>query len=204
MNPPEQCKTSIDELEELSTYLDGFGVSEAVVFDASLARGLDYYTGIVFEGFDRSGQIVRALFGGGRYADLVQAVGGASLSGVGFGMGDSSLIELLKQHKLLPHLERSFDLYLAPIKKSSIPNVLKLADRLRKTFSVFCNPFDWKLKRHFENAERNDAEIVLMLGPKDIEMNKISVRKLSDGSQDSFIMDDDLENSIMAKLSKSS
>ncbi|MDH5648007.1 MAG: ATP phosphoribosyltransferase regulatory subunit, partial [Candidatus Heimdallarchaeota archaeon] len=151
--PPESAAI-IDEFEELVIYLKSFGVIDTVIFDASLARGLDYYTGFVFEVFESSGQLVRALCGGGRYSDLVESLGGTNLSGVGFGMGDLALLETMKILGLDKSLDQNKpEIYIAPIKKEPIPMIIELAARLRKNFSVMCNPFTWKLNRHFDTAD---------------------------------------------------
>ena len=69
-------------------------------------RGLAYYTGVVFEGFDRSGEL-RAIFGGGRYDNLLESMGGESTPAVGFGFGDAVIMELLKNKDLLPDTSKS-------------------------------------------------------------------------------------------------
>ncbi|MFV2013909.1 MAG: histidine--tRNA ligase [Candidatus Heimdallarchaeota archaeon] len=147
---PEECNNIIAKLEKLGKYLTGFGVAETVIFDASLARGLDYYTGVVFEAFDSTGEIVRAICGGGRYDDLVSDIGGSSLSGVGFGMGELVLLELAKLNKVIIDEDQNMELYIAPIKEESIPFILQLSTKLRKEFTILCNPFSWRLKRHFQ------------------------------------------------------
>ncbi len=77
-----------DELVRLFAALEALGVKEYVKFDPNIMRGLLYYTGTVFEAFDTSGSLKRAILGGGRYDNLLADVGGQPLSGVGFAMGD--------------------------------------------------------------------------------------------------------------------
>jgi len=191
---PETTVESINELKELSDHLTSFGVIEPVIFDASMARGLDYYTGIVFEAFDSTGEIVRAILGGGRYADLVEAVGGSPLTGVGFGMGETVIWELMKLRDVFDGKSlSSVDLYLAPIKSEPIPQLLKLATRLKKQFKVICNPFSWKIGRHFEFADQKNAKITILLGMRDIDNNVVSVRIMHNSEQLSLAMDEDLE-----------
>lgn len=193
-------KDAIEDLKKLSTYLEGFGALEPVVFDTSLARGLDYYTGVVFEAFDVSGQVVRAICGGGRYSDLVEAMGGEPLTGSGFGMGETVLLELVKLHNQLDIEEEQVELYLAPIKETSIPSILGLSTRLRSTFNLQSNPFNWRVKRHLEYADHINANLVLLQGPKDIENNAVSVRKVSSGEQVQLIIDEKLEENLLKLL----
>src|SRR5262249_9586905 len=77
-----------EELARTFAALDAMGIKEYVKFDPNIMRGLMYYTGTVFEAFDTSGSLKRAIFGGGRYDNLLEEVGGQPLPGVGFAMGD--------------------------------------------------------------------------------------------------------------------
>src|SRR5512146_180809 len=89
------------QLRRYFAYLDGLGVLEWVTLDLTIVRGLAYYTGIVFELFDATGEL-RAICGGGRYDTLLQSLGGVDLPALGFGMGDVVLGELLRDRGLLP------------------------------------------------------------------------------------------------------
>ena len=91
----------VQDLQKLFSLASGYGYEDWLVFDASVVRGLAYYTGVVFEGFDRSGEL-RAIFGGGRYDKLLESMGGEALPAVGFGFGDAVIVELLKNKGLLP------------------------------------------------------------------------------------------------------
>ncbi len=194
---PETCLNSFNELIQIKDFLNAHDVLSHVIFDNSLARGLDYYTGIVFEAFDATGQIVRAILGGGRYDDLVTSIGGSPLTGVGFGMGDLVVKELMEINNLFRDIEKnSVGIYIAPIKATSIPASIQLATRLRSKFKLLVNPFDWKLSRHFEFADLNNAKLCILIGPKDIENNVISLRNMSDSSQHQIKIDKDLEQNI--------
>merc|ERR1719235_2868291 len=94
---------AVRELQEFFALLEAYGLRDWAVLDLSVVRGLAYYTGIVFEGFDRSGEL-RAIFGGGRYDRLLSTFGSEDLPAVGFGFGDAVIFELLKQKDLLPAL----------------------------------------------------------------------------------------------------
>lgn len=89
------------EFRRYFSCLEGLGVLEWVTIDLKIVRGLAYYTGIVFELFDAKGEL-RAICGGGRYDNLLQALGGVDLPALGFGMGDVVLAELLRDRGLLP------------------------------------------------------------------------------------------------------
>ncbi len=194
---PKECHGALDDLIHLTDYLIAYDVIQPIIYDASLARGLDYYTGIVYEAFDVTGEIVRALCGGGRYDDLVADLGGSPLAGTGFGMGETVLLEMLRQQDVLPpKLHKIPELYLAPIKKEVFPDIIKLANRLKQSFEIICNPFDWRVKRHLESADNTGISLVLLLGPKDIEKGVVSVRKIETGEQLELQMDGDLEKRL--------
>ena len=91
------------ELVEFFDAVKAFGVAEYVEFNPAVIRGLDYYTGTVFEGRDAAGEF-RALLGGGRYDNLVADVGGGKISGVGFAMGDVVIGLILKKFGKEPKL----------------------------------------------------------------------------------------------------
>jgi histidyl-tRNA synthetase len=92
------------ELRDVLENLKKAGIGNAE-FDLSIARGFDYYTGVVFEVFDVSPQNNRALFGGGRYDDLVGIFGVEKVPGMGFGMGDVTIRDFLETHNLLPEYQ---------------------------------------------------------------------------------------------------
>ena len=121
-------------------------------FDLSIVRGRAYYTGIVFELFDRSGEF-RAICGGGRYDNLLDAIGGAPLPALGFGMGDVVLTELLRARKLMPAAEPSVDYWLTADDDVPVSTVMSEAAALRaKGFSV-----EYALRRQSSSKQRKAA-----------------------------------------------
>ncbi|HEY5913073.1 MAG TPA: ATP phosphoribosyltransferase regulatory subunit [Verrucomicrobiae bacterium] len=114
-----QVKATIDgaqptaELQRILDNLAARGLEQYVRVDYSVIRGLAYYTGIVFEAFDRTGDQPRAIAGGGRYDNLIKLISGGKvdLPALGFGMGDVVLLELLKSRQLLPRFEGGVDAF---------------------------------------------------------------------------------------------
>lgn len=98
----------VKDIKKLFSLADAYGITEWLSFDASVVRGLSYYTGIVFEGFDKTGQL-RAICGGGRYDKLVETMsaGETSIPAVGFGFGDAVIVELLKMKNILPDFSKN-------------------------------------------------------------------------------------------------
>jgi histidyl-tRNA synthetase len=120
------------ELESILQNLEARGLREFVKVDYHVIRGLAYYTGVVFEAFDRKGEF-RAIAGGGRYNNLVKLISGGKtdLPALGFGMGDVVLFELLKERKLLPGFEPDVDVFVLIEDENLRGQSLKLAHDLR-------------------------------------------------------------------------
>ncbi|MEO7239739.1 MAG: ATP phosphoribosyltransferase regulatory subunit, partial [Gemmatimonadales bacterium] len=110
------------ELREVYQSLVAMGLGDFIEVDLTIVRGLAYYTGTVFELFD-AGRTLRAICGGGRYDNLLDALGGVQMPAVGFGMGDVVLGELLKDKNLLPTDVSSIDVFIASITKEDLPEV---------------------------------------------------------------------------------
>ncbi len=146
-----------EHVEELRKFFEYVGtlVPEGAAwlqFDLSIVRGLAYYTGIVFELFDRSGEF-RAICGGGRYDNLLDAIGGAALPALGFGMGDVVLTELLRARKLLPVTESSVDYWLTADDDVPLTKIMAEAAQLRaQGFSV-----EYALRYQTPSKQRKSA-----------------------------------------------
>lgn len=151
-----------EEIERFGRYLehlDGFGVTDWIVLDLSIVRGLAYYTGIVFELFDAKGEL-RAICGGGRYDDLLKSLGGADLPALGFGMGDVVLGELLTERGLWPAaVEEAVDFHVVAGNGATgrpFGEVLKLVTALRGAdFSVH---HEMNAERYLSQATRNQVD----------------------------------------------
>jgi histidyl-tRNA synthetase len=120
------------ELENIAGNLRARGLEGFVKVDYHVIRGLAYYTGIVFEAFDRKGEF-RAIAGGGRYDNLIKLISGgkAEMPALGFGMGDVVLVELLKERKLLPAFEPRVDVFVLIENETLRGPSLKLISELR-------------------------------------------------------------------------
>jgi histidyl-tRNA synthetase len=158
-------------LETLMAYLsdlEALGFGDYVEFDLSIVRGLAYYTGIVFELFDRKGEL-RAICGGGRYDRLLELVGGEPLPAVGFGMGDVVLGELLRERDLLPDYRKAVDYFIAPVSPRERPLALQVARSLRdRGHSVIYPLHAQSVRKQLKSAAGEGAERVIVLGPDEV------------------------------------
>jgi histidyl-tRNA synthetase len=147
------------ELESILNNLAARGMSDFVKVDYHVIRGLAYYTGVVFEAFDRKGEF-RAIAGGGRYDNLVKLISGGKvdLPALGFGMGDVVLLELLKARNLLPRFDAGIDVFCLIEDESLRGDSLKLISHLRAGgFAVDYSFTPMKADKQFKRAQELSA-----------------------------------------------
>jgi histidyl-tRNA synthetase len=158
-------------------------VADRVIFDASVVRGLAYYTGIVFEAFDAARKL-RAICGGGRYDRLLETLGGSPLPAAGFGFGDAVILELLAAQGLLPELRRELDAVVFAFGESERAPAVALATHLRaQGESVELLLGGMRLKRALAEADRSGARRVYLVGPDEAARGVALVRELATGEQ---------------------
>ena len=174
-----------EELTRLFAALEVLGVSEYVKFDPNIMRGLLYYTGTVFECFDVSGSVKRAIFGGGRYDNLLADVGGQPLSGVGFAMGDVVIGIILQEAGLLPEFEPTPASVLVTVFDEKLwLESYKLAAELRSTgLNVMVFPEPAKLQKQFKYADKMKMKVAVTVGPDEAEKGLVAVKNLVSGEQ---------------------
>ena len=174
-----------DELVRLFATLEALGVKEYVRFDPNIMRGLLYYTGTVFEAFDTSGSLKRAIFGGGRYDNLLADVGGQPLSGVGFAMGDVVIGIILQEAGLAPEFIPSPAQVLVTVFDEKLwMQSFALAAELRAAgLNVMVSPEPTKLPKQFKFADKMKMKIALVLGPDEVEKGLVVVKNLVNGEQ---------------------
>jgi histidyl-tRNA synthetase len=174
-----------DAMKRLFTALEALDVSQYVRYSPNIVRGLDYYTGTVFEAWDVEGEF-RALFGGGRYDNLVEAVGGDPVPATGFAMGDVVISLILKEYGLLPEeLGTSPAPVLVTVFDDTTQTIsIAIADELRRQgLNVNCYPETARLGKQFKYADRIGARVAIVLGPDEIKSGKVTIKNLRDGSQ---------------------
>jgi histidyl-tRNA synthetase len=174
-----------DELVRLFDALEALGVKEYVKFDPNIMRGLLYYTGTVFEAFETSGSVKRAILGGGRYDNLLADVGGQPLSGVGFAMGDVVAGIILQEAGLLPEFIPSpASILVTVFDESMLMKSLELAAQLRKAgLNVMVFPEPVKLQKQFKFADKMKIRIALTIGPDEAANSQVAAKNLMTGEQ---------------------
>lgn len=177
-------KTS-PELTRLFAALEALGVKEYVKFDPNIARGLLYYTGVVFEAFDTSGSVRRAILGGGRYDNLLADVGGQPLPATGFAMGDVVIGIVLQENGLVPEFHPSPASVLATVFDDNLRlQSIALAAELRRAgLNVSVYPEPAKLPKQFKYADKMKMKVAVTIGPDEAAQNQVAVKDLTSGEQ---------------------
>lgn len=163
--------------------LEAMGLTRFVTVDLGVVRGLAYYTGFVFEAFDRKGEL-RALAGGGRYDDLVQKLGGPALPAVGFAIGDMTFSLLLEQRGLMPTFVSAPDVYCViggeAARRAAFADIQALRACGRRV--------EYPLKevafgKQFKQAADSGARIALIYGDDEVAKGVVKIRDLRDRSE---------------------
>jgi histidyl-tRNA synthetase len=168
------------ELENILQNLAARGLANFVKVDYRVIRGLAYYTGPVFEAFDRKGEF-RAIAGGGRYDNLVKLISGGKvdLPALGFGMGDVVLLELLKARKLLPAFDSGVDVFILIEDESQRRGSLKLVQDLRAAgLGVEYSLTPVKPDKQFKRAQELNAPFsAKMNGDSSVRVRNLKTRE---------------------------
>jgi histidyl-tRNA synthetase len=180
-----KTKEAIEELKRLFTYLDVMGITEFCKFDIGIVRGLAYYTGIVFEIYDKS-QELRAICGGGRYDNLLADLGGPKISATGCGMGDCVLGIVLEEKGLFKKSSENqkLDYFVAFADKKLKNEALKIVAKLRRTGAK--TDFSYKggnLGKQLKTASTLASEKCIILGQEFIDKQEIIIKDMNSGNQ---------------------
>ena len=178
------------ELQTLFSLCDSYGISDWVSFDASVVRGLAYYTGPVFEAHDKAGNL-RAICGGGRYDKLIGTLGGNDLPATGFGFGDMVVMELLADKGLLPELSNGVGEVVFGMGSELRGAAMQVAAKLRsagRTVDLVLE--EKKMKWVFKHAERCGATRLVMVMPDEWAEGKVRIKDLDTGEESTVAMED--------------
>ena len=179
----KNAKESIDELQRLFELLAIMGVGEFCKFDIGIVRGLAYYTGIVFEIYDKVGEL-RAIGGGGRYDNLLKQFGGPNISATGCGIGDCVLGILLEEKGLLKPGPRKLDYFIAFTDEQFLKTAVEITARLRR--AGFATDFSYKfanLGKQLSQASERNAKKCIIIG-EEFKNNQIIVRDMNARTQE--------------------
>ena len=179
INPNVQA---LSELKELFEYIAAFGLADYALFDIAIVRGLAYYTGTVFEVFDKA-RSMRAIAGGGRYNKLVSLYGGQETPAVGFAAGDVVLSDLLKEKGLLPEKPSRSDLFIVSFEKD-LKKVMSVVAKFRE--NGISTEYPLKLNgvgKQMKQAAAANSKVVLFVGSEEEAQGEYKIKILSTGEE---------------------
>lgn len=185
----EYIVKGLDEIDNLFNYLKGLGIDNICKFDITLARGQNYYTGNVFEVYDKEQRIRGSIGAGGRYDKMIgNFIGdGEEYPCVGISFGLSSIYEILKDDNNINVSET--EVYIIPM-DTEIESI-KIANTLRnKGFNVEVEMSKRKLKKSMEYANKQGIKYVIVIGTNEIENNYINIKNMFNGKSEKVKLDD--------------
>ena len=181
----ESCEAKFDMLKRS---LDAMGIDYVV--DSSIVRGLDYYTGVVFEFIAEGIGAQSTVCGGGRYDGLVESLGGPNLSGIGFGMGITRIILAMKDQGLDNIVSPAPALYVASLGERAQIKALEIVERLRAEGKICeCDIVGRSLKAQMKYANKIGAEYTLIIGDSEMDAGRAQMRNMKDGTQTEVELD---------------
>lgn len=174
---------SAQEVRQVMEILRQKGIGNAV-FDVTLMRGLDYYTGMVFEVFDNSPENNRALFGGGRYDGLVGLFGVEPVATVGVGLGATTMQQFLEVHELLPKLATRTDVYVVAVDAASLPGADLLARTLRREgVNVELDTTGRKIDKQLKTALKKQIPFAAFVGEEEVKSGVYNLKNLVESTE---------------------
>lgn len=173
----------IKELEELNKYIETMGLEKFVQFSCSLARGQEYYTGIIFEVYEKNGRIRSSIGGGGRYDKIIgDFIGdGKEYPACGISFGLDAIYEIIKEREDLKNTNTY--IYIIPMKNNV--EAFKIANVLRKNnINVDIDMNNNKLKKSLNYANIENIPYVIIVGDDELKENKVTLKDMVKGSQE--------------------
>lgn len=179
----KEAEEGLWEVESVLEALELFEKRQYVEFDLSTARGLEYYTGCVFECFDAK-ESLRSIFGGGRYDKLIRNFGGEPTPATGWAMGDATLQLLLEENGLLQPSLQEIDYYIIVIGEEAKEKAYELCQLLRTKYSVDIDLSGRSIKNQIEYASKVGAAKVVFVGGDEVKSGKATVKDLRTGKEE--------------------
>ena len=175
----DSARKGLDELGILAQELELFGKLSCCVFDLSIVRGIGYYDGMVFEAFDKGGEDVGSIFGGGRYDKLCRIYGKRDLPATGVAGGLERLMISLDRANLFPKIQLGAKVFLATVQTEIRGQAVKLAQMLRENgVSVEIDLKGRNLSKQLEYANSSRIPYVVVLGPKEIQAQSVRIKSM--------------------------
>ncbi|SDM98349.1 histidyl-tRNA synthetase [Halogranum gelatinilyticum] len=186
----EDLADAVDNLRNVLDAAEDFGAGDVTTLSLTTARGLDYYTGVVFECFDTTGEVSRAVFGGGRYDDLIEDFGGQPTPAVGVALGDATLQLLLQRADAWPDEELRTDYYVLQVGDTR-ETAARVARDLREEGNVVESDVAGRsFGAQMNYADGINAKTVVIVGEQDLANGEVTVKDMESGDQTTVPVDE--------------
>jgi len=186
----DEAAAAVGNLEAVLDAVDEFGAGDYCELSLETARGFDYYTGVVFECFDSTGEVSRSVFGGGRYDDLIESFGGQPTPAVGFAPGYSTLPLLLDRAGVYPEESLTTDYYVLQVGDTTA-EAAKVARELRALGHVVETDVAGRsFGAQMGYADSIDAETVVIVGEQDLAEGQYTIKEMDSGDQTTVPVDE--------------
>jgi len=181
----DRVEAAVDNLEDVLAAAEDFGVREYCTVSLTTARGLDYYTGVVFECFDATGEVSRSVFGGGRYDTLIEGFGGQPTPAVGFAPGHATLSLLCQRAGVWPEETLTTDYYVLQVGNTR-PTAARIARELRAGGNIVESDIAGRsFGAQLDYADSINADLVVIVGERDLEDGEVTLKDMESGNQKS-------------------
>ncbi|AKH96678.1 histidine--tRNA ligase [Halanaeroarchaeum sulfurireducens] len=179
----DRVANAVENLQAVLAAAEDYGVREYTTLSLETARGLDYYTGVVFECFDSTGEISRAVFGGGRYDDLIESFGGQPTPAVGVAPGLAPLSLLLQRADVWPEESLSTDYYVLQVGDTRDVAAATARDLRARGHVVETDVSDRSFGAQLEYADAINAETTVIVGERDLANGELTIKDMVSGDQ---------------------
>jgi histidyl-tRNA synthetase len=178
-------------LEELYKYAKAFGFAQYIRVDLSLARGLDYYTGPVFEVIAKGYENYGSIAGGGRYDEIIELFGGPPTCATGVSFGVDRVTLILEEKGAFADLTLGAKVYVAPVNEKVIDVAIKIAQKLRaENIPTIVDMMGRRLGKQFEFADKKGIPKVVVVGERELAEDAVTVRDMNSGEQTKVKLDE--------------
>ncbi|SDK82490.1 histidine--tRNA ligase [Natronorubrum texcoconense] len=179
----ERVTDAVENLQNVLAAAEDFGAREYCTISLETARGLDYYTGVVFECFDSTGEVSRSIFGGGRYDDLIESFGGQPTPAVGVAPGHATLSLLCQRAGVWPEEEVQTEYYVLQVGDTRT-EAARISRDLRETGHVVETDVAGRsFGAQLNYADSINAETVVIVGEQDLENDEVTIKDMESGDQ---------------------
>jgi histidyl-tRNA synthetase len=184
-----EISEKLAEIREIIARLEKLGITNTS-FDQTLMRGFEYYTGIVFEVYDKNPENPRAVFGGGRYDDLLSIFGGDKVPAVGFGMGDVVIANILETYGILPEIKSLTRLYVCVTDKAYFEYAEEIAQKLREAgLNIAVDITGRKVGDQIKLADRQKIPYIICIGENELKSGEFKLKDLKTGEEKTLTVD---------------